>query len=60
MAGIPADLVELQRRALCAEAVYRDRIAALYAHPVMRDARLSGRLPEIECALREAAREAAA
>lgn len=55
----PSDLVRLQEDLLRVEAVYRQRIAALYGHPVMRDARDSGQLAEVAARLRTETRPVA-
>jgi hypothetical protein len=59
MPELPDDLVDLQAAVLRAERVYQQRIAALYAHPLMRRARTEGDLDRLSMDLRTAARTAA-
>jgi hypothetical protein len=56
---LPVDLIDLQLGVLRAERVYEQRIAALYAHPLMRKARTDGSLDRLSTDLRTAARTAA-
>lgn len=58
MAEFPPDLLELQDAVLRAETVYRERIGVLYGHPMMRQFREDGTLPEVSARLRAAAQAA--
>ncbi|WP_055588549.1 hypothetical protein [Peterkaempfera griseoplana] len=52
----PEDLLQLQRALDAAEEAWRERVLALYAHPVMREARDQGRQVDVVAALRATVR----